>query len=113
NADDAATGLSSDLLVKPLAERLAAARKNWAIDTYVAEQATKAQLQQLLGGAQTPALLFTASYGLAFEPGDAQQVPQQGALLCQDWPGPLEWGKPIPQDFYMAGDDIGDGAHLL
>jgi hypothetical protein len=115
NPDDYATGLSADLLVKPLAERLVAARKNWTIETYLAERATKAQFQQLLGGAQTPALLFTASHGLAFPPGDARQVTQQGALVCQEWPGPLQWttGKALPHDYYLTADDIGDGAHPL
>jgi hypothetical protein len=113
NADDKATNLSADQLVGPLAESMARDQKNWAVRTALKDQATKAGLSRLVGGAETPALLFTASHGMSFPNGDAHQLPHQGALLCQDWPGPANWRKPIPQDFYFAGDDLGSDAHLF
>jgi hypothetical protein len=113
NPDDPATGLSSEMLAGQLASALGTDQPEWTTETYLAEQATKAQLGQLLGGGQTPSLLFTASHGMGFPLGDARQLPHQGALLCQDWPGPLAWHGDIPHDFYFAGDDLRADARLL
>jgi hypothetical protein len=113
NPDDTATSLSTEYLLKPLAQWLAADHPEWSIDTLLEQEATKARLGRLVGGADTPALLFTTSHGMGFPNGDARQLPHQGALLCQDWPGPREWGKqPIPHDYYFAADDVSEQAQL-
>ena len=112
NPDDRATHLSADELVKPLAEKLEQGLKDWAVQVVLKDEATKARLGQLLGGDETPALLFTASHGMGFPNGDRRQLPHQGAPLCQDWPGPQAWHKAIPQEFYFAADDVSDEARL-
>ncbi len=113
NRDDKATSLSAEHLVTPLFNRLQSDQADWDMTTFVNDQATKDQLSRLLGGDQKPALLFTASHGMAFPEGDSRQIPHQGALLCQDWPGPKEWREAIPENFYFAGDDISADAGLL
>ncbi|MDY7078295.1 MAG: hypothetical protein SXV54_15370 [Chloroflexota bacterium] len=122
NPDDKATELSSRHLIRPLYEKLRQQQPfalwvgdetqrtklslDWQFEQFIAEQATKAQLERLLGGDQTPTLLFTASHGMEFPLDDPLQISHQGALLCQDWPGPNQWRGKIPQDFYLAGDDL-------
>jgi hypothetical protein len=112
NPDDAATSLSADNLVVPLASDLVARRPDWDTQTITSTDASKARLGQLLGGRDTPALMFTASHGMAFPNGDAHQISRQGALLCSDWPGPHEWHKPIPESFYLSAEDISGDARL-
>jgi hypothetical protein len=118
NPGDRATELSADYLVKPLQKFLTSDNiflknnSHWHIETHLEEAATKAQLSQLLGGKETPAFLFTASHGIGFPKDHPRQLPHQGALVCQDWPGP-NFREPIPEDFYFSADDIGDDANLL
>jgi hypothetical protein len=112
NPDDGATMMSETDLVAPLAEFAAASQPNWRIEKSAPEEATKARLGNLLGGAGTPALLFTASHGIGFPNGHPLQFPAQGALLCQDWPGP-SWKQTIPPHFYFAGEDVPSNARIL
>lgn len=114
NPEDRATEQSTRHLIEPLADDMARSGAGWNVQLVTGGDATRERLRALLGGAETPALLFTASHGVGFERGDPRQVPHQGALLCQDWPGPTEWGsRPIPEEFYVAGDHIEDAAQLL
>jgi hypothetical protein len=92
---------------------MASDQANWTVDAMIKDRASKANLAEVLGGPRTPALLFTASHGMGFPAGDPRQLPHQGALLCQDWPGPEQWRRSIPQTQYFAGDDLGDDARLL
>jgi len=100
---DRATAMSADYLVQPLAEKLLALQPEWAgqvqaaggsyqpweVQTILKEQATKASLSALLESKAAPALLFSATHGISFPNGDSRQAPHQGALICQDWPGPI------------------------
>jgi hypothetical protein len=113
NPLDQATNLSAKQLVAPLREQLAGQFADWTFEAAMAEEATKARLGGMLGGEATPALLFTASHGMDFPLNSPRQIPHQGALLCQDWPGPGAHRGPIPEDFYFAGQDLASDANLL
>jgi hypothetical protein len=129
NEDDPSTDLSSRYLIRPLLPKLpnnlalptwapglegrAQPKLNWNVDTVLGDAAKKSKLLSHLSGDDTPALLFTATHGAEFPLGDARLLPHQGALVCQDWPGPERHRGEIPQDFYVAGDDIKANAKLL
>jgi hypothetical protein len=124
NRDDPATSLSATELVEPLASALPQDQKNkekkwrdvptWDVSSVLREEATKKKLTQLLGGEETPNLLFTASHGLGgFKPGDPRQVLQQGALVCQEWAGPIEGrGRPVSADSFFSAEDVSETARL-
>ncbi|MCK5316128.1 MAG: hypothetical protein KAJ53_13430, partial [Anaerolineales bacterium] len=113
NQDDPATQLSARQLVSPLADFLKGDQPDWQVQTSVKEAAHQADLDQLLHASQAPALLFTASHGMAFPNGDDRQLPHQGALLCQDWPGPKAHRGRIPEEYYYSADKLGGDANLL
>jgi hypothetical protein len=114
NMGDQATMLSADCLVDPLATAIESkhAAAGWKVDRLLATDASRANLRALLNGAEPPALLFTASHGMGFPKDHALQARHQGALLCQEWPGPLVHLGPIPPEFYFSADDLTDGAQL-
>lgn len=111
NDDDLATQMSRTMLVEPLADKLEARfHQGWAFDRLFDGKATKAGLAQCLRS--SPSLVFTASHGMAFPNGHANQAGHQGALLCQDWQGPFRHHGAIGSDLYFAGDDVPDDADL-
>jgi hypothetical protein len=101
---DPATRLSSELLALPLAEAFATRDSEYTVASLVGEGAHKEQLLTHLAGPDRPDLLFTASHGVGFPLGHPRQRETQGALLCQDWPGP---GRgPVEPGQYLAGADL-------
>ena len=111
NPGDRATALSAAQLVTPLADALRAEHPHWDVEELVGEPATKAALGTLLDGGEPPALLFSATHGVGFPYGHARQWRHQGALVCQDWPGPGR-GKRMLDEHLFSGDDIDDDAHV-
>jgi hypothetical protein len=115
NPGDEATRLSAQHLIKPVAERLqkrvevarsgdeAATFPDWKVTVIPSEETTRAELLDVLGRDRAPALLFTASHGMQFDPDDpAKQRANQGALVCADWQGPDE--KQVLPDYYLSSD---------
>jgi len=111
NPDDMATGMSSKELVKPLADGVKADYKDWTVDLIKPENATKANLANYIGGAKTPALMFSASHGMSFKPDDPRLLRHAGALLTQDWPG-QKARMPITDSLYFSADDIASDADV-
>lgn len=116
--DDPATLLAGRRLVAPLAAQVSSGQPGWTVEEIGgvgdagAGGATKERLLGLLTAERPPAFLFTSSHGMGFDNGAPQQIAHQGALLCQDWPGPRQWRRAIPQTFYLAGDDVPDDARV-
>ena len=115
---DPATDLSASLLIDPLAngvpeaagmlKRPIHAEVNFDRCLYLGEDATKEHLLAKLHSRTPPAMLFTASHGLAIRPGRPNQHADQGALLCQDWPS---FGSVRPAHVLSAAD-ISDDANV-
>jgi hypothetical protein len=107
NPGDTPTALSAARLAQPLAAELRELAAGQAVTEDVGEAATRQRLQDLLEQRASP-ILFTASHGLGAgggADGDRQRE-IQGALLCQDWPGPLAASRAVTEDHYLAGAHI-------
>jgi hypothetical protein len=110
NEDDAATAMSADRFLTPLASTLEADPvPGWSLERRIGDGvSSKEDLAGLLGGDGVPAVLLSATHGLTAPAGDVRQASQQGALVCQDWPGPAAWHGAVSRDFYLAAEDLPD-----
>ena len=115
---DPATELSSSQLIGPLANGIAgaagalkqpiSAQVQCGQKLLAGDDATKATLLEFLHADKPPALLFTASHGIAIPSGRPNQHTNQGALLCQDWPS---FGSVHPEHM-LAAADVADDANV-
>jgi hypothetical protein len=115
---DPATNLSASLLVDPLANGIAGAvgalkrpiHGDLGFDRKLClgNDATKEGLLASLHAAAPPAMLFTASHGMSVRSGRPNQLTDQGALLCQDWPG---FGS-VRAEHVLAAADVADDANV-
>jgi hypothetical protein len=110
NPDDPATARTAAELIEPLAGSLARTRPELELRTFAGERAGRAALAGLMGGERTPAVLFTACHGVGFPCGSPQQRELQGALVCQDWPGPRGGG--LARGHYFGAADLGAEARV-
>jgi hypothetical protein len=115
---DPATNLSASLLIDPLANGITGAvgylkrpiHADVGFDRKLClgEDASKERLLASLHAAAPPAMLFTASHGMSVRSGRPNQLTDQGALLCQDWPG---FGG-VRAEHFVAAADIADHANV-
>jgi hypothetical protein len=112
NPDDQGTRASIEYLVEPLADAMSAmARAEPArleVERFFENRATRTSLMQLIE--RVPALLFAAGHGFACDRASPEQRALQGALVCQDWPGPKN--GPVEREHLLAGEDIARDADL-
>jgi Peptidase family C25 len=104
NPGDTPTALSASRLVQPLGKDLRELASGWRVTEDVGEPATRSRLEHLLQGNLAPQVLFTASHGVGTSTDNQREI--QGALLCQEWPGPLVHKGHISEDFYLAGQHV-------
>ncbi|WP_129632622.1 C1 family peptidase [Candidatus Oscillochloris fontis] len=104
--EDTSTIRSADELIVPLVDwsktSKIAVEKGVTQTVYLAEQATRSNLEKLLTATKSPALLFTASHGIGLPLSDNKLVMHQGALVTADFGG---FGS-IKRDHWMAGEDL-------
>lgn len=112
---DRCTEMSADFLIRPLlagmpvgggelGESAIAEDLGYTSRSFLARQATKANLLEVLhasGTPRRPSMLVTASHGLGLPSGHPEQRARSGALLCQDWSG---FGSIRPTDYLDAAD---------
>jgi hypothetical protein len=112
HASDPATQMSADRLVKPLSEGTLGDRAACGLEAIWGDAARHGALADVLArdDETAPAFLFTASHGLGFPAGHADQRAQQGALICQDWGGPAA-GR-IGRGQYFTAADVPDDANV-
>jgi hypothetical protein len=115
---DPATNLSATLLLEPLANGLPESRGVlkepihakvcYARKLYSGDEAARDTLLGTLQADKPPALLFTASHGMAVKAGRPNQVTDNGGLLCQDWSG---FGS-VRRAHYLSAADVSDNANV-
>lgn len=100
---DTPTALSASRLVEPLNNELRGAAQAWDLAADVGVEATRTRLADLLTGSAAPDLLFTATHGVG---GRSTHRDLAGALVCQDWPGPLAGRGPVDEAHYLAAQHL-------
>lgn len=108
NSGDPVTASMNAHLVQPVAAGVRRDQPGWSVETLLGEEATRGRLSGVFD--EAPALLFAACHGLGFAAGDPHQRDCQGALVCQDWPGPGPGG--IRREQYFAAEDVGAQARV-
>jgi hypothetical protein len=112
NPGDPVTGSTNAHLVQPVAAGVRRDLPGWEVETVLGAEATRGRLGGLLD--EAPAFLFAACHGLGFAAGDPYQRDRQGALVCQDWPGPSGIGGMggVDREHYFAAEDVGGQADV-
>jgi hypothetical protein len=113
NRGDVSTQRSARHLATPVANAFTAQLPSWHVDRHIGDAATKDALRDILHDGSPPSLLFTASHGVLLDSGDeAAQRAGQGALVTQEWPGPLSEDRLLTEAELFAATDVSNSAQL-
>jgi hypothetical protein len=99
---DHATQLCQENLVRPLLEHFRGT-VGWRVSEVLGEAATKTRVGDLLGGGETPSVLFLAGHGTGPRPRN-----DPGRILCAPW----EAGEPVTEEHTFGADDLSPMADL-
>ncbi|MBX3347990.1 MAG: hypothetical protein KF747_04525 [Nitrospira sp.] len=113
---DRATQLFTAKVAEPLAKSdnpygALGSKQQFALRRFMGKDATKENFAKVLKGeinGGSPALIVSGTHGMEFELGDARQAEEQGALVCQDWPG---YGS-IEADHWFAARNVPETSRL-
>jgi hypothetical protein len=113
NRGDVSTQRSARLLAEPLAKAFTSQVEGWTLDRRIGDDAKKDTLRKLLHDESVPSILFSASHGARVPVDDPkEQRAGQGALVTQEWPGPMDQDRPLTADELFSADDLLDSAQL-
>jgi hypothetical protein len=101
---DRATTLSAEHLAGPLAGQLADELGSTRVRCAIGPPASRQHLMEDLGGPTRPDVMLAMSHGIGLPYGDPRQRRGQGALLCQDWPGPGH--GPVLPAYCFGADEV-------
>lgn len=112
--DGGATALSRAQLAGPLIKQLSGDMKlqGWKYRTYFEDDATRARLETLMGGSETPALLFTAGHGAGIQNFKEAKtgIRNLGSLITQEWNG--RGSGPLNDSMLFTADHLTSSANL-
>ena len=113
NRGDVSTQRSARLLAEPLAKAFASQSEGWNLDRCIGDAAKKSSLRKMLHDVSVPSIFFSASHGarVPFDDPDEQRA-RQGAIVTQEWPGPMGQDRLLTADELFSADDLLDSAHL-
>ncbi|MFJ1260384.1 hypothetical protein [Cupriavidus sp. CuC1] len=105
---DRATQLFTKNVAKPLSagdemRGPLGSRYGFSVSASLGDRSTKANLIRILEeNKRAPSIIFTGTHGMAFDATDTRRLDNQGALVCQDWPG---YGN-ISSEHWFAAQDV-------
>jgi hypothetical protein len=111
NDGDLATQRSARHLIAPIARDFVARRPHWQAESAIGADGSKAALSAMLHAGTPLQLLMTASHGAGYPSADVQQRDLQGALVTQEWRGPLLGGA-LDAEMLFGATDVRDDAQI-